>query len=96
MKHTPGPWKYDGAQGAGSIVTDTQCIAVIEDDGGYEAPLEEREANAHLLAAAPALLAACKAFMELWRDCDMRPEDECHEVAGIIREAIAEAEKPAA
>jgi uncharacterized ferredoxin-like protein len=38
------------------------------------------------------LLAACKAFDELWLSCDMRPEDECHEVAATVRAAIAFAE----
>lgn len=40
-----------------SIVTEAHCIAVIEDDGGYEAPSEQRKANAAIIAAAPDLLA---------------------------------------
>ncbi len=39
------------------------------------------------------LLAACEAFLALFRECDMRPEDECHEVAGTIRGAVAKAAK---
>lgn len=55
-KHTPGQWKVSDT----SITNaeDTICIAVIETDGGYEAPAEERQANAALIAAAPELLAA--------------------------------------
>lgn len=55
-KHTPGNWKVSG----NSIVTsnDQFCIATIEDDGGYEAPAEQREANAIAIAAVPELLAA--------------------------------------
>ena len=49
--HTPGPWRVEG----GSIVTTDVCSAVIEDDGGYEAPIEQRRANAALIARAPAL-----------------------------------------
>lgn len=56
MSHTPGPWTVSGE----SIVTEGHCIAVIEDDGGYEAPSDERKANASLIAAAPTLLEACK------------------------------------
>lgn|SRR3990167_8533299 len=52
--HTPGPWKVDGM----SIISEQYCIAVIEDDGGYEAP--ERKENARLISAAPDLLAACE------------------------------------
>lgn len=33
-----------------SLVIGDLCIAVIEDDGGYEAPFDEREANAARLA----------------------------------------------
>lgn len=60
-KHTPGPWR----SAAGSIITedDTRCIAVIEDDGGYEAPEAERDANAFLIAAAPELLAAAEKLL---------------------------------
>ena len=49
------------------------------------------EANARLIAAAPELLGACEAFMALFNDCDMRPEDEAHEVASTIRRAITKA-----
>ncbi len=34
------------------------------------------------------LLEACNAFVELFKDSDMRPEDECHELYGKIKEAI--------
>lgn len=56
MKHTPGIWKVSGE----SVVASNgdYCIAVVESDGGYEAPLEQREANARLIAAAPELLEA--------------------------------------
>lgn len=45
-KYTKGKLEVSGA----SLVTGDFCIAVIEDDGGYEAPLDEREANAARLA----------------------------------------------
>lgn len=59
-KHTAGNWEVSDT----SIVAGDFCIAVTEDDGGYEAPAEERTANAHLIAAAPDLLAACQAAIE--------------------------------
>jgi hypothetical protein len=45
----------------------------------------------HVFAAAPDLLEACEAFIALFNDCDMRPEDESHEVASTIRAAIKKA-----
>lgn len=39
-----------------------------------------------------ALLAACTAFVELFGDSDMRPEDECHELYQQMKTAIAESE----
>lgn len=63
MPHTPGPWKvhdrwYIGTDGEG-IRTCTHaevkcCVNVPASDE------EQHEANARLIAAAPALLAACK------------------------------------
>ncbi len=46
---------------------------------------------ARLRDAAPRLLAACKAFVALFQDSDMRPEDECHEIYRLCKEAITEA-----
>jgi len=68
MKHTPGPWSVsDTSILAGAY--GEYCIAVIEDDGGHEAPGEEQEANAQLIAAAPELLAemehTCNFALEL-------------------------------
>lgn len=57
--HTPGPWEFDGS----CIITDEFCIAVIEDDGGYEAPSEQRAPNGRLIAAAPELFEALKGML---------------------------------
>lgn len=63
-KFTPGKWQISGK----SIVAGDICIAVIEDDGGYEAPTEQQDANARLIAAAPAMFGALEAFacLEIW------------------------------
>ena len=68
-KHTKGIWKFDGYTGisADRPGEDDVCIAIIEDDGGYEATIEERKANASLIAAAPELLEACQ---KLVNACD--------------------------
>ena len=60
-EHTPGPWK------AGMVVS---CWFVFGDRGLTVASVSSRtaeEANARLIAAAPALLAACEAYVE-WMD----------------------------
>lgn len=72
-KFTPGPWRLSD----GSIVTDHLCIAVIEDDGGYEAPEMERKANGNLIAAAPELYEACRTASERC-GCSVSERDSGH------------------
>lgn len=68
MPHTPGPWKamdcYDYAT-VESVTEDGRmvlreictCLIDTDEESGSE---EEDRANAYLIAAAPALLAACQ------------------------------------
>lgn len=60
-KHTPGPWVADvdelGAIVEASERNDERAVAVCRGP--------DKAANAHLIAAAPDLLAACKRFNEL-------------------------------
>lgn len=93
-QHTAGPWEISGD----SIVTDERCIANIETDGGYEAPSEEREANASLITAAPDLLAALVDNFEaiethFTNEAEKFPSDSQHVVKGLvqIRAAISKA-----
>jgi hypothetical protein len=77
VKHSPAPWFRHGQK-------DDPCgSAIIRAANGFEVAnsrsflIEEYEANANLIAAAPELLAACKAAMRilaLWggNDC---PQD---------------------
>lgn len=63
-EHTPGPWRYELRQGmypAVEIGGKWQRIYVPPPLHG----VKECEANARLLAAAPELLAACKAIHDL-------------------------------
>ena len=83
-KHTPGPWRQEGT----SIVTDEVCIAVIEEDGGYEAPPEQRRANTLLLVAAPELLEALKEMLET----PFRNTSEQAATFGKARAIVAKAE----
>jgi hypothetical protein len=103
-KATPGPWcvakvrmfkdpyyihgPKDDTLGFAPIVART-----MDNTSG---PAMPNEANAALIAQAPdllaqrdELLAACKALVELFRNSDMRPEDECHGLYTLMENAIA-------
>jgi len=83
FKGTPGPWTFDD-----TAVCDkngnTICIIT-----SLQSTQTQERANARVIAAAPELLEACLMFMDLFTEYDMRPEDECHEVANKMRAAIA-------
>lgn len=98
-EHTPGPWETfkDGDRfhviRAGTLVymnsSGSHCqadwIAEIDPDGtGHDA--EQTAADACLIAAAPKLLAACKAML-----CAVSPDEYLH-ATGMIDEAVQEAE----
>ena len=58
MKHTPGPWTTKVWQlDVGETIKDLRFFYEVND--GAQG-LEERHANARLIAAAPELLEACK------------------------------------
>lgn len=91
MSHTPGPWFDD----CGNIWNEsfTECIATAhvgttpDASGGY---------NAQLIAAAPDLLAACKAVWSEWSDSlnVSDPEAQGFETLKLVRDAIEKAEGP--
>jgi hypothetical protein len=93
-KHTPGPWvvrQFPTARGGtiahwildaipdvdGKVVANAIAVASGTND--------DAEANAHLMAAAPDLLAACKAFL-----CAVSP-DEFLQATEMIDEAVQKA-----
>jgi hypothetical protein len=58
-KHTPGPWVFDNL---GCISAETRDpVATVDAPVDFD-DLKEIHANARLIAAAPDLLAACKAI----------------------------------
>jgi len=70
MKHTPGPWFYEVEQMNGysfNVVDDFQTqVAEVARWNEEDAPelLEQSEANAQLIAAAPEMLALLKTLLE--------------------------------
>lgn len=88
-KHTPGPWEVYGGTRAGIDKEDGSFSIVVagyDDDecGIYGHTDAEAAANARLIAAAPDLLAACRAALE----GQSIPPFEKYE---MIRAAIAKA-----
>jgi hypothetical protein len=66
-KYTKGQWEASGDSVVCSQPEPGICIANIETDGGYEAPADEPEANAKLIAAAPELaeeLGRCRDLLD--------------------------------
>ena len=78
MKHTPGPWKAFVSYGVICVhlaSDDTPHLTEIVPWTGFDScdvkSFSERVANAHLIAAAPDLLAACE---DVLRELSMMPD----------------------
>ncbi len=95
--HTPSPWSYDPEDG--DITSGWMMVAKIyhADDfpllnAGYEAQVDtEAEANAHLISAAPDLLAAAKAALREMRNT-VAPRASFTEAVDALDAAISKAE----
>ena len=101
MSHTPIPWKVKVYDHTDETRVEIMCQP---DETGFSRLLARlvyqgcettRIDNAEFIVRAcnchDELLEACESFVALFDDSDMRPEDECHEVAGLMRKAIAKA-----
>ena len=88
--HTPPPWHaFAGAVFTGPKTSPT-FVARIDKGDDSIAEWDERYANAHLIAAAPELLAALDGMMDQFED----NEQYCDYDAAVVataREAIAKA-----
>lgn len=80
-KFTPGPWEDVWLDDENGWIKDSRgnylAEMVTKDEAGLCVPKDEAEANAHLLAAAPELLEACRLALDYfnytrsgreWRD----------------------------
>lgn len=95
-KHTPGPWVKDYGNTYGHIKAMVQRgsapTPTLAEYGTCHGciPAEEAEANGHLLAAAPALLKACREVYETlydrqdWASCNILL-DAIHKATGEER-----------
>jgi hypothetical protein len=91
VKHSPAPWSYrvsENCPDVWEIIADFCEFPIAEvprqqDEDGNDS--EEAEANACLMTAAPALLAACRMVVDRWERGDLA------EAARACSAAIAEA-----
>jgi hypothetical protein len=89
-QHTPGPWR---AEGWNNLVVNsyTGDTIIIQPGGSEYAKLEELQANARLIAAAPELLEALKGMMEWARRVKgSNPGPEVFEASNAIAKATQE------
>lgn len=93
-KHTPGPWtahmsKY--REGVLVVQAGMPSMRILADFGTNDALDEIDHANAHLIAAAPDLLAELETLCNLLDGCgiELPPEIECQ--VSFARAAISKA-----
>ena len=92
-KHTPGPWEVVGSRIC-TVANDKERITLAKTEpGGAFAMSEQQEANATLLAAAPAMYALLKrAAISLQEYCAEINGDMNDSLACEIEATIAQAE----
>lgn len=85
MKHTPGPWTWDGV--------DSHRGGAIRGDGGYKIGATSagaaEAANAQLIVAAPDLLEVLQSIVFKWECAE--PGNAMHENITAARAAIKKA-----
>ena len=86
MAHTPGPWTYRGHSDRSPNRIAAADDTVIMDDEEYYQRCSPNDADWPLIAAAPDLLAACKAAL------NDRMYTDWPGVADLLLAAIAKAE----
>lgn len=90
MRHTKGPWHYDSAfteVRSNDTVAEYDILAFLNNGLGNE---EEAHANGRLMAAAPLLLEACRAGIDLLTErLDM--SDEGRDLYITLSHAIVKA-----
>ena len=93
--YTPGPWEaYTDAGDTFVVANSGRVVAADLYDGNTDTPVDEIEANAKLMAAAPGLLSAAETAVEIIRDSygqdDVDLPCDCQAV-NVLERAIKEA-----
>jgi hypothetical protein len=98
IKHTEGPWKVFGGQR-------DRYLAVIDSTPDREGKVmancichtamtnPDCLANSQLIAAAPELLAACEAFLDMWHRAGPQGSHQFEKFDGVVRMAKMAIEK---
>ena len=89
ITHTPGPWLYDTEDGF--IYDCDGRYTVASPHATKELDLDERDANARLIAAAPELLRALVALEDA-TECDT-PDHLLHDKNGALYPAMRQAQE---
>lgn len=93
-KHTPGPWQYDGMWSlimAGKYEIAAIHAARFAEETSRRKRLDEVQANARLIAAAPELLEACKRALSAIEALPPRLNEDRYEPMMLLSRAIAKA-----
>ena len=92
MSHTPGPWLATEGHPSDVWHVDMRArhfsVTVSRSDADHYMPVEEVQANARLIAAAPELLQVLERCNNRWDDAD---EEDNPALGQAIRAAIAKA-----
>ena len=94
-KHTPGPWRSHVAHELLNVVADS-VVSVdglhVADVASYGASIATRNANAHLIAAAPELLEALYAALPCVEESEEFDKPHSPKLSVTIRALLANAE----
>ena len=92
-QHTPGPWKVypSGTQTFVASVATGRIVAVDLYDENSNPPIEEVDANARLIAAAPALLEAVEAALKFIQEGDSEPS-QSYSVVALLKRTLKQAQ----
>jgi hypothetical protein len=90
-KHTPAPWNYQGGDNASVEINIGMTTANVDrsdkNTGEYVISRDEMEANAKLIAAAPELLEALVAMVEVFEPLANENNIRIDNVKRIVKKA---------
>jgi len=90
-KFTPGPWKWDDTVWNYDPEQQSPWLVDENDDWVLRGGIKCNEANARLIAAAPELLEACKAFADYISGPTSWTQDQEDALVTSVHSAIAKA-----
>ena len=89
-KHTPAPWAYEETSGA-IYYADGDVEPIIAGINQDNTSQTQADADGRLIAEAPAMLAALRACLPLWRHATSAEAEVRARVIAVIAKATGEA-----